>query len=64
MVIITNRTLLSIQNMTWNGKLGFQERTPTPIVIDLEDLQYQAVFDANNLAGYDDPQGTLGCTAL
>lgn len=60
MVIITNRTLLSIQNMTWNGKLGFQQRPSTPIVIDLEDLQYEAVFEANNLAGFDDPQGTLG----
>ena len=25
-LILTNSTLLSIQNMTWNGKLGFQEQ--------------------------------------
>ncbi|KUJ24427.1 putative pheromone processing carboxypeptidase [Mollisia scopiformis] len=60
MIIITNGTLLSIQNMTWNGKLGFQQRPSTPIVITLEDLQYEAIFDANGYEGLDDPQGTLG----
>ncbi|KAG0650120.1 Serine-type carboxypeptidase F [Hyphodiscus hymeniophilus] len=54
-VIITNGTLLSIQNMTWNGKLGFQSQPAKPIVITLPDLQYQAIFD-----GSDDPQGTMG----
>jgi carboxypeptidase D len=33
MIIITNGTLLAIQNMTWNGKLGFQKRPVTPIKI-------------------------------
>jgi carboxypeptidase D len=33
MIIITNGTLLSIQNMTWNGGLGFQGAPTTPINI-------------------------------
>ena len=33
MIIITNGTLLSIQNMTWNGNLGFQSAPSTPISI-------------------------------
>lgn len=33
MIIITNGTLLSIQNMTWNGDLGFQQQPSTAINI-------------------------------
>jgi carboxypeptidase D len=33
MIIITNGTLLSIQNMTWGGSLGFQKAPVTPINI-------------------------------
>lgn len=33
MIIITNGTLLSIQNMTWGGALGFQSPPVTPINI-------------------------------
>ena len=33
MIIITNGTLLSIQNMTWNGDLGFQSAPSQPINI-------------------------------
>ena len=40
-VVITADTLLSIQNMTWNGKLGFEQEPSTPTVITLPDLQYQ-----------------------
>lgn len=60
MVIITNGTLLAIQNMTWNGKLGFQSKPSTPIIITEPDLQYEAIFDANGYNGFDDPQGTMG----
>ncbi|KAI9692577.1 MAG: hypothetical protein M1822_006808 [Bathelium mastoideum] len=61
MEIITNGTLLSIQNMTWNGKLGFQTKPSTPIDIKLPDLQYQAVYIASNMAGFDGPgQGIMG----
>jgi carboxypeptidase D len=60
MVIITTGTLLAIQNMTWNGKLGFQTEPSTPIIITEPDLVYEAIFDANGYNGLDDPQGTLG----
>jgi carboxypeptidase D len=36
MVIITNGTLLAIQNMTWNGLLGFQQRPVTPINVPVQ----------------------------
>jgi carboxypeptidase D len=58
--IVTNGTLISIQNMTWNGALGFQTAPSTPIDIKLPDLQYTAVFDASGLGGYDGPgQGIM-----
>lgn len=60
MIIITNGTLLAIQNMTWGGLLGFQEAPSTPIEISLPDLEYESTFDMNNLGGYDDPQGLMG----
>jgi carboxypeptidase D len=60
MVLIRDGTLLAIQNMTWNGKLGFQRKPSTPIIITEPDLQYEAVFDANGYNGLDDPQGTMG----
>jgi len=60
MIVITNGTLLSIQNMTWNGQLGFSAKPSTPINIPLPDLQYQALFAENGLAGLDGPQGIMG----
>ncbi|KUJ12228.1 carboxypeptidase S3, penicillopeptidase S3, CPD-S3 [Mollisia scopiformis] len=60
MIIITEGTLLSIQNMTWNGALGFQTEPSTPIVITEPDLQYEVLFDENELNGVDDIQGTMG----
>jgi carboxypeptidase D len=60
MIIITNGTLMSIQNMTWNGMLGFQQAPSTPINITLPDLQYQDVFAQNGIAGWDGPQGIMG----
>jgi carboxypeptidase D len=60
MIVLTNGTLLSIQNMTWNGKMGFQEEPSKPIIITLPDLQYEATFADNGFAGGDDPQGTMG----
>ncbi|MCJ1398410.1 hypothetical protein MMC11_001608 [Xylographa trunciseda] len=59
-IILTNGTLMAIQNMTWNGALGFQSTPSTPIVIETSDLQYQAVFAANGAAGLDGPQGLMG----
>jgi hypothetical protein len=47
--------------MTWNGDLGFQHKPNTSIEITLPDLQYQDVFEANGLEGYDGPgQGIMG----
>ena len=60
MIIITNGTLLAIQNMTWNGQLGFQTAPTTPIDITLPDLQYASVFSANGADGIDGPQGVMG----
>lgn len=60
MIILTDGTLLSIQNMTWNGKLGFQKKPSTPINIRIPDLQYRAAFRENGLAGADGPQGIMG----
>lgn len=59
-VILTNGTLLSIQNMTWNGQLGFQTQPTTPINVTLPDLQYQALF-ASEVGPLDGPyQGIMG----
>ena len=60
MIIITNGTLLAIQNMTWNGGLGFDNRPNTTINISLPDLQYDATFVDNGVAGLDDAQGVMG----
>ncbi|CAG8935710.1 unnamed protein product [Penicillium salamii] len=60
-LIITNGTLVAIQNMTWNGELGFQSRPDTPITIEMPDLQYAAVFDAQvDYGELDGPQGVMG----
>ena len=58
--IITNATMLAIQNMTWNGVLGFQQQPSTPINITLPDLMYANVFADNFGAGYEEPQGIMG----
>ncbi|KAJ6088916.1 hypothetical protein N7499_004167 [Penicillium canescens] len=60
MVIITNGTLMAIQNMTWNGHLGFQEKPSTPIDIKIPDLLYADVFAENNASDLDGPQGIMG----
>lgn len=60
MIVLNNGTLLSIQNMTWNGNMGFQSQPSTPIVITLPDLQYGPAFIANGMPGLDNPQGTMG----
>ena len=60
MDILTNATLLAIQNMTWNGKLGFQARPSMPIDISLPDLEYQNLFDTQGFKGLDRHQGIMG----
>ena len=51
--ILTNATLLAIQNMTWNGQLGFQSEPATPIDITLPDLEYQSLFSSQGFDGLD-----------
>lgn len=58
MIILTNGTLLAIQNMTFNGQLGFQEQPHKPINIDLPDLQWKEVFEKNGL--HPGGQGIMG----
>jgi carboxypeptidase D len=60
MIILTNGTLLSIQNMTWHGALGFQEAPSKEMVVDIPDLEYKSVFDASSQHGRDGPQGVVG----
>ena len=61
MELITDGVLMGIQNMTWGGKLGFQTKPSTPIVINLPDLQNAAIFEESGLTGYNGPgQGVMG----
>ena len=60
MIIITNGTLLAIQNMTWNGQLGFQSRPKDEMVVNIPDLIYRKWFNAGPEAGRDGPQGVVG----
>jgi carboxypeptidase D len=39
--ILTNGTLLSIQNMTWNGQLGFQSKPSEPFTLGGEEVGMQ-----------------------
>ncbi|TPX11381.1 uncharacterized protein E0L32_001199 [Thyridium curvatum] len=58
--IITNGTLIAIQNMTWGGTRGFQQQPSKPIVITLPDLQYRPAFEANGFGPIEEPMGTMG----
>ncbi|KAH0425280.1 serine carboxypeptidase, partial [Aureobasidium melanogenum] len=64
MIIITNGTLMSIQNMTWNGKLGFETQPSTPINITMPDMMYADVFASNGYKGIDGPQGIMGIQVI
>lgn len=60
MATITNGTLLAIQNMTWNGQLGFQAAPSEEVYIDIIDTQWSAIYEANGLPGFPGPQTTMG----
>lgn len=59
-VILTNTTLLAIQNMTWNGQLGFQSAPNESFVVTEADVQWTTVFDESGLNGLNGPQGVIG----
>ncbi|KAE8348986.1 Alpha/Beta hydrolase protein [Aspergillus coremiiformis] len=59
-ILQTNGTLLAIQNMTWNGQLGFQFAPSAPIRIDLPDLQNAEVFQQNGRSSWRTGQGVMG----
>lgn len=61
-MIITNGTLLAIQNMTWAGGLGFNSRPAEPLVVPMPDRQYRDAFVQSGL-GIEQmimPQGMMG----
>ena len=60
MLIISNGTLLAIQNMTWNGQLGFQTRPQTDIILTGQNPQYAPIFAANGLSPLPGSQGIAG----
>lgn len=60
MELMVAGTLLAIQNMTWGGKLGFQQKPSTEIVITLPDLVYGELFEDQGFGDIDNPQGTMG----
>ena len=62
MSILTDGTLLAIQNMTWNGQLGFQSKPNASLVVDLPELLYLDLFEANGFVGGLGPQGVMGIT--
>jgi carboxypeptidase D len=51
---------MAIQNMTWNGHLGFQEKPSTPVDIKIRDLLYADVFAETGASSLDGPQGIMG----
>ena len=57
--ILTNGTLMAIQNMTWGGKMGFQTMPNKPIVITELD-PYSSLFTSQGFGDIDNPQGTMG----
>ena len=62
MIIMTNGTLLAIQNMTWNGALGFQSTPNTSFIVELPELQNADVFTMQNNAPAEGAQGVMGVT--
>ncbi|KIW85389.1 hypothetical protein Z517_00779 [Fonsecaea pedrosoi CBS 271.37] len=60
MDLLLNGTMLAIQNMTWNGQLGFQTAPSKPIIINIPDIQYQQVFTDSGFDGFDVHQGVMG----
>lgn len=60
MDIPTGSTLLAIQNMTWNGQMGFQSKPSKPIHIKLPDKQFHSLFKDQGFGPLDAHQGIMG----
>lgn len=59
-VVMTNGTLIEIQNMTWNGHLGFQSPPYEPWILDTVDVRYDDIFAVSGLDGVKGPRGQQG----
>lgn len=51
MVLISNGTLLMIQNMTWNGAQGFTSKPSDPFYVPYHDDASQATLAASGVFG-------------
>ena len=61
MDILTNGTILAIQNMTWNGMMGFQSAPTEDIIINEIDLEYEALVSSTFYPWVDNwGQGYMG----
>lgn len=56
MIIIANGTLLSIQNMTWNGELGFQSKPTEAFYVPYHNL---STYDTLSLSADEIALGTI-----
>jgi carboxypeptidase D len=52
--------MLAIQNMTWNGELGFQEAPSKDFIVEQEDLAWQQVYLDTYGGPNTGPQGVMG----
>ncbi|KAL1409436.1 hypothetical protein Q8F55_003419 [Vanrija albida] len=59
-VVLTNGTLLEIQNMTWHGQLGFQSPPYEPWIVNTSDIRYVEQYEASGLEGLNGPRGQQG----
>jgi carboxypeptidase D len=51
MILLANGTLLSIQNMTWGGKLGFQTRPDQPFYVPYNNISTLGTLAAGGVFG-------------
>lgn len=59
-VVVTNGTLLSIQNMTWGGQLGFQAPPTEPFTVGLPDEAWTDAYAQSGMDGIQLPPGQMG----
>ncbi|CAK9785906.1 serine carboxypeptidase [Cutaneotrichosporon oleaginosum] len=59
-IVMTNATLLSIQNMTWGGQLGFQAPPAAPFNVEIVDEAWEDAYAASGLLGIAATPGQMG----